>query len=49
MPEKVLVTALRIPLTMISYKSVSRMREFESIADLVVVGLRKDAFPCPRN
>jgi hypothetical protein len=41
MPEKELVTTLRIPLTMISYESVSRMREFESIADLVVVGIEK--------
>ena len=49
MPEKELVTALRIPFTMISYESVSRMREFESIADFVVVGLRKDAFARPRN
>ena len=50
MLEMELVTVLRIRLMMILYKSVSRMREFESITDLViVVGLRKDMFACPRN
>ena len=34
MPEMVSVTALRIRLTIISYESVSRMREFGSTADL---------------
>jgi len=50
MLEMELVTVLRIRLMMILYKSVSRMHEFESITDLVVVvGLRKDVFACPKN